>query len=293
MQKNLLIGIIGLGLIGGSILKSLKSQGYSLVGVSKSEETVQKVINSGITEHCSTDLSILKNADIVFICTPINKVCQTLVDLSEIVSPNCIITDVASIKGSINKFAEELPEQLNFIGGHPMAGTENKGFDNAPENLYKGAKWVLTPMKTTKQDDLNKLSSIVKDMGAEVIVSDPITHDKAVSLISHMPLLLSQALFGVVKNYENKQVSELAMKLAASGFRDMTRISATNPELAEDMLFENSKNVESSTEDFIDYLNNMLAKIKADNREAFIKEIKAIVNERKSMYSECGKNIYQ
>jgi arogenate dehydrogenase (NADP+) len=293
MQKNLLIGIIGLGLIGGSILKSLKSQGYSLIGVSKSEETVQKVINSGITEHCSTDLAILKNADIIFVCTPINKVCQTLVDLSEIVSPNCIITDVASIKGSINEFVEDLPKQLNFIGGHPMAGTENKGFDNAPQNLYKGAKWVLTPMKTTKQDDLNKLISIVKEMGAEVIITDPIVHDKAVSLISHMPLLLSQALFGVVRNYENKQVSELAMKLAASGFRDMTRISATNPELAEDMLFENSKNVQSSTEELIEYLNNMLTKIKADNREAFIKEIKDIVNERKSMYSEGGKNIYQ
>ncbi|MEI7475010.1 MAG: prephenate dehydrogenase/arogenate dehydrogenase family protein [bacterium] len=292
MDKKLTIGVIGLGLIGGSILKSLKSQGFSLLGVSRSKETIDKVINSGITDNCSTDLNILKSADIVFVCTPISKINSTIEDLSEIVNPNCIITDAASIKGAINDFVEALPKKINFIGGHPMAGTENKGFEHAPEHLYNGAKWVLTPQKTTKQEDLDLLISIIEKMGAIPIITEAHVHDKAVSLISHMPLLISQTLFGLVQNYPDKEVSQLAMTLAASGFRDMTRIASTNPELAEDMLFENSKNVKNSTEEFVDYLNYMLNMIKNENKQDFLEQIEAIVLERKKMYSIDGKNVY-
>lgn len=293
MSKDIVIGVIGLGLIGGSILKSLNGQGYSLLGVSRSEETIQKVMKSGIVKNCSKDLNIFKNADIVFVCTPINIINQTILDLSEIVNPNCIISDAASVKDIINEFVESLPKKINFIGGHPMAGTENKGFDNAPDDLYKGAKWVLTPLKSTKHEDLERLVSIIKKMGAKPIIADPKVHDKAVSLISHMPLLISQALFGAVKDHEDKQVSELAMTLAASGFRDMTRIAATNLELTEDMIFENSENVKNSTEEFINYLNCLLNKIKSENKEDFIKEVKEIVEKRKHMYSIDGKNIYK
>ena len=107
---------------------------------------------------------------------------------------------------------------MNFIGGHPMAGTENKGIDFAADNLFEGAKWVLTPSKWSKKEDMHILEKLIGNLGAKPIIADPYEHDKAVALISHLPLLLSQALFGFVYNYDDKNIQELALKASFKRF---------------------------------------------------------------------------
>jgi prephenate dehydrogenase len=284
------IAVIGLGLIGGSILKSLKNKGYELLGVARRKETIEQALAEKIINEGSTNPDLACKADIIFVCTPINKTIETIKLLSSKVKPETIITDAASLKRDILDFINTSRSPIRFIGGHPMAGTENKGLDASFENLFEGAKWVLTPSKWSTQEDLNNLSSVIEKLGAKIIIADPLQHDKAAALISHTPLLLSQAIFGMVDDYPDKNISELAMILAAGGFRDMTRLVSTNPELSSDMLFQNKANVIEAVREFKKYLDE-LEKELMDNEENFVKFSEKLASKRKKMYSAEGKNI--
>jgi len=284
------IAIIGLGLIGGSILKGLKGKGFKLLGISRRKETIEQALKEKIIDEGSTSLDLACEADLIFVCTPINKTIETIKILSLKVMPETIITDVASLKGDILDFVNENPSPLRFIGGHPMAGTENKGLDASLEALFDGAKWVLTPSKWSNQEDLNALSSVIEKLGAKIIVANSSKHDKAAALISHFPLFLSQSLFKTVEDYSDKEVSKLALVLAASGLRDMTRLASANPELSKDMLIKNKANILESLKEFKKFLDE-LEKELVENEENFEKTIEKIASKRKKMYSLEGKNL--
>lgn len=284
------IAVIGLGLIGGSILKGLKNKDYELTGVARRKETINQALAESIIYRGSTSLDIVSDADIIFVCTPINIIIDTISALKQIAKPEAIITDAASLKGGIMDFVHSSEKPFRFIGGHPMAGTENKGLDSSSEKLFEGAKWVLTPSKWSNNNDLQTLGSVIKKLGAEIVIADPVQHDKAAALISHMPLFLSQALFDTVNNYSDKNVSELALKLAASGFRDMTRLASANPELSKDMLVQNKSNVIKAANELKKHLDGFENELEG-NEEDFIKTIETIASQRKKMYSPDGKNI--
>lgn len=218
------IGIIGLGLIGGSIFKSLRALNYNVIAVSKSQN------GEGIFDT----YDVLKDCEIVFVCSAMNKTLEILDELEHFLTPDTIVTDVCSLKSFVCKRARS----YNFIPSHPMAGTEFQGFENSFEGLFKGAKWVLTPFFGEK--DIDKLKIIIKDLGAEPIVTTPDKHDEAAAMISHMPMLLAQAL------YLASCGNELAMKMASSGFRDMTRLALSNTEMANDMVSMNADNIQNS-----------------------------------------------
>ena len=284
------IAVIGLGLIGGSILKGLKDKGFELLGIARRKETIDQALAENIINKGSTGIELACKADLIFVCTPINKTIETINLLSSKVKPETIITDVASLKGEILDFINTIQSPVRFIGGHPMAGTENKGLDTSSENLFEEAKWVLTPSKWSNQEDLIKLSSVIEKLGAKIVITDPIQHDKAVALISHMPLFLSQSLFGMVKAYPDKDISELALTLASSGFRDMTRLATTNPELSKDMLIQNKENVFMAVKELKKYLDK-LEKELIEDEENFVKTIEKTASQRKEMYSSEGKNV--
>jgi len=285
MQK---IAVIGIGLIGGSILKGLKELNYKLIGVARRQETIDKALEERIISQGSTDISIVKDADVIFICAPINMTVSMIQEVSKIAKPEALITDVASIKGAVMNFVNANPEPINFIGGHPMAGTENKGIEASFSGLFEGAKWVLTPSKWSKSEETELLQNIIKQLGAETIVADPQEHDKAVALISHMPLFLSQSLFSLVKNHSG---GDLAIRLAASGFRDMTRLAATNPELTKDMLFENKAAALTAFRELLNEAADLIVEL-AENEENFAETSVELAEARKKMYSPEGKNIY-
>lgn len=216
------IGIIGLGLIGGSIFKDLKKLNYDVVGVSKSQT------GEGIYK----DYSILKDCEIVFVCSAMNKTLAILDELENILPPQTIVTDVCSLK----QFVCQKQRPYKFIPSHPMAGTEKKGFENSFDGMFKGAKWIITPV--FGQDD--RLIEIIKQLGATPVITTPEKHDEAVALISHMPMLISQAIF------KTAQDNKLAMDIASSGFRDMTRLAMSNEEMANDMITMNAENIQNA-----------------------------------------------
>ena len=205
------IGVVGLGLIGGSTFKKLKALNHDVVGISNSQ--------NGKDQNITNNINALTDCEIVFVATPMNKTIEKLHEIEKVVKPDTVVTDCCSLK----EFLENETFNFKFIPSHPMAGTEFQGYENSFEDLFIGAKWVITPINDTST---KTLENIIKQLGAMPIITTPKEHDKAVALISHMPMVLAQALM------ENVKENNLAQKLASSGFRDMTRLALSNTEMA-------------------------------------------------------------
>ncbi len=266
------IGIISLGLIGGSILKSLSDLNHNIIAISQNPTTLAKA--EKYTNKISSNLEDLKICDVVFVCCPIRNTIEILNKLDSIVENECIVMDVASIK----EFVMNTKHNYKFIGSHPMAGTEFNGFEASFKDLFKGAKWVLTPSKEITSKELDLATEIIQSMGATTIVANATEHDEAVALISHMPMLVSQAIF------KSAQSNELALRLASSGFRDMTRLAMSNPTMADDMINFNGTNIEKSLAIMEESINSL----KTNNYKEMLLNLKA---SREKMYSKEGKNI--
>lgn len=255
------IGVVGLGLIGGSIFKKLTDlNSDEIIGISNSVKNISNITN---------DYNNLKECNIVFVCVPMNKTLEVLDKLNSILDKKTIVTDVCSLK----EFVSKKQYNFKFIPSHPMAGTENSGWDNSFAELFENAKWAITPIEDTAIKDFNLLKKIIKSLGAEVVMTTPKEHDKAVALISHAPMLIAQAL---CKNIEK---NELAQKLAASGFRDTTRLALSNVEMANDMINMNNKNIRKAVKD----LDKNIEKILDSDYELEANKIK---NFRKNLYVE-------
>lgn len=250
------IGVVGLGLIGGSIFKALRGK-YDVIGVSSSIKE----------ENISSDYEILRDCDLVFVCTPMSATLEVLYKLETILRPETIVTDVCSLKGFVSK----KEYSYKFIPSHPMAGTEHSGWDNSFPELFEGAKWVITPLGGKIIDEQDTLEKVIESMGAKVIITTPEEHDKAVALISHMPMVVAQALC------ENIKDSKLAQELASSGFRDTTRLALSNLQMANDMVTMNGENIS----DAINSLQTSLQKLMSDVYPQMAKEIKEF---RKDLY---------
>lgn len=192
------IGIIGLGLIGGSIFKSLKALNYDVIAVSKSQDG----------ENIFKSYDVLKECDLVFVCTAMNKTINVLDELENYLPETTVVTDVCSLKEFVCKKART----YKFIPSHPMAGTEHKGYENSFEGLFKGAKWIITPC--FGEEGIEKLLEIIKVLGAVPIITTAKEHDEAAAMISHMPMVVAQALMLAAKD------NPLALEMASSGFKE-------------------------------------------------------------------------
>ncbi len=266
------IGIVSLGLIGGSLFRCLVETKHEVYAVTRNLETILKARE--LSNNVSEDINTLKDCDVVFVASPINKTLEILDQLNDVVRSDCVVLDCASVK----QFVMEKEYNYIFIGSHPMAGTEKNGYDYSFAELFGGAKWFLTPSKKATEIDIMIVEDILEETGAEVIIADAKEHDEAVALISHMPLLLSQALF------KTAQKNDLAMHLASSGFRDMTRLCMSNLEMAKDMREYNRENICSAISELTKSIDNLMS---TQDAQDFID----IKEKRQNMYSKDGKNI--
>ncbi|MBM3708414.1 MAG: prephenate dehydrogenase, partial [Actinobacteria bacterium] len=185
--------------------------------------------------------------------TPISKIIDVINSIKDFLKKGVIITDVGSAKENIvSEVNKLLPRDIIFIGGHPMAGSENEGVLSARPDLFKNAFYVLTPTDSTKTEALVSLHSLLTKIGAKVISISPKEHDEVVSLISHLPHILSTNLVKLIDD-EQLELKNL-FKLCAGGFRDMTRIAASNPRMWLDITFENKKEIIKAIDKYIEYL---------------------------------------
>lgn len=225
------IAIVGLGLIGGSFGLALKKKGFEgeIVGVDRQGNLegafFRKAIDKGFTREQMAEG--LQNADLIFLCAPIHIIIEQLGEIGKYIKPGAVITDAGSIKRQIVQAAEQLlPSNCNFIGGHPMAGSEFKGVNAADFFLFENATWVLTPGKSVDVRKSKMLINMLEWIGAKVLVLDPQLHDEIAAAVSHLPQMAALSLMNLVAK-QNVQKSDYFLKMAAGGFRDMTRIASS------------------------------------------------------------------
>ena len=239
------VAIVGLGLIGGSIglaLKQLDKSGWSIVGYVRRPEVASVALKLGAVDRAETKLSdAVREAEIVIIATPVLTIKEILLQIADYLSPGSIVTDTASTKFQVVKWAEEiLPPTVNFIGGHPMAGKETYGIQAAEARLFQGCIYCLTPAEKASPQAIDRVTDMVKRLGANPLLIDAQEHDDLVAGISHLPILLSAALVSATaKDTAWHKMS----KLAASGYRDLTRLASGNPEVNAHICYSNRKAV--------------------------------------------------
>jgi len=260
------LGIVGLGLIGGSLGLDLRDRGFEVLGVSRRQSTCDLAVSMGVADRASLDLSLLAEADLIFICTPIAKIAPTIEQLIPYLRPETVITDVGSVKAPIVADCAALWD--NFVGGHPMAGTANSGVEAAERNLFQGATYVITPTEKTSIAALNQVKDLACSLGSSVIITAPTVHDRAVAWISHLPVMVSAGLISAVTEETDSEALKLAISLASSGFRDTSRVGGGNPELGLMMAQYNREELLRSMKQYRRNLDRFIELIEAENWQA-------------------------
>jgi len=251
-NDTVLVTIIGLGLIGGSIglaLRQGKRPAWEVVGYSRREETVADALSLGAIDRGEISLKdTVKQADLVIIATPVLTVKEIFSEIASHLSSGCIITDTASTKVQVMKWAEEiLPPTVDFIGGHPLAGRETYGIQAAEAKLFRGCTYCLTSSEKTSPKAVDTVVGMVKKLGAIPFFIDAQEHDNMVAGISHLPMLLSAALVSLTT--KNPSWSKMS-KLAASGYHDLTRLASGSPEVNAHICLSNKEAIVSWIDKF-------------------------------------------
>lgn len=278
------IGIVGLGLIGGSLGLDLRAQGYQVLGVSRQEQTCQRAIERGVVDEASTNLTLLAAADIVFICTPIAMIAPTVQQLVPHLSPDTVITDVGSVKAVVVE--QVTPLWHNFVGGHPMAGTAESGIEAALSGLFAGNPYVLTPIENTPASAVKRLEEIVRLLTSRLYFCRPEDHDRAVAWISHLPVMVSASLIDACMSEADPTVLELAQQLASSGFRDTSRVGGGNPELGLMMARYNRESLLRSLLSYRYSLDQIIELIEQENWQSLEKKLKQTQSYRPPFVSQ-------
>jgi len=261
------ITIIGVGLIGGSFalaLKKIKSNSISITGFGRNKEKLKEAKERGIIDSYTTDLlHAVKEKDLIVLATPVNKFKEIIQKIKEIIKKRCIIMDVGSIKGMLVREIEEmLPEDVYFIGAHPIAGSEKSGFKYAKSDMFKGVLCILTPTEKTNKEAFKKVKNMWQCIGAEVKELSPEEHDKIYAVVSHLPHMVAYALVNTVR-----KISSEYLYFAGRGFMDITRLAKSSPLLWSGICVENKKNLIRIIDDFKKELDDISKAIINDDME--------------------------
>lgn len=263
------IAILGLGLLGGSWGLALKKHGFSgrVVGYARRAETVDRALAAEVIDEGFGDpAAAVRDADLVVLATPVGVILDQLPRLRPYLSPRALVTDVGSTKRVIcDRAAELYAGEPLFLGGHPMAGKERSGLENADARLFENARYVLTPLRPEHlmDDRVKAFRALVEAFGARPIVTDAAAHDLAVAFLSHLPQLVSSGLASAI---EEKHAAEaLTLELAATGFRSVTRLAESPYSVWRDICLTNSENIRAALDSLIQKLEAM--KLHLSDRE--------------------------
>jgi prephenate dehydrogenase len=252
------VTIIGLGLIGGSIGLALRKAkaAQEVIGYDLGKGVSDRARKIGAIDHAYTVLAdSVRGSELVILATPVGAMRALLQELAPALTPGAVVTDVASTKAQVLTWAEEfLPTSVAFVGGHPMAGKEISGVESADATLFHNRVYCLTPTAHTRPSAIGKVSALIEILGARVRFLEPAEHDGQVAGVSHLPFLSSIALVNTVANAGSW--SDASM-LAASGFRDVSRLAAGNPEMYRDICFTNSEAITRWLDEYITTLREL------------------------------------
>ena len=262
------IGFIGLGLIGGSIARAIRKKHpeMTMIGYTPHATTVLAAMEDGVIDEKADAIDAsFSDCDLIFLCAPVSDNTKNLIALLPYITKKTILTDIGSVKKPIHEAVKDQALFANFIGGHPMTGSERVGYANSKAILLENAYYVLTPEKDVPQEETDELQAFVKSLGAIPLIADPAVHDFAVAGISHLPHVAASALVNVVKTSDEN--SGLMKILAAGGFKDITRIASSSPSLWQGIVQNNKKNVLTMLDLYIRGLQDVRETITEDDSE--------------------------
>ncbi len=267
--------VVGTGLIGGSIALGLRQRGWHVSGLDVDEERLHTALQTGVIDVAGDD----PRAEIVFIAVPaaaVGAVARRLLD-DDARSPDAVVTDVSGVKTSI----VEQADHPRFIGGHPMAGSEQTGLHGADPDLFVGAVWALTPTAVTELEAFNRLKGVVTSLGADALVLPAADHDRLVAVVSHVPHLVAATLMNAAT--DGAEQDGTLLRLAAGGFRDMTRVAAGHPGIWPDICAENAAAIVDALDALMTDLGTMRDRVAARDRTEILASLQRASAARRSL----------
>ena len=264
--------VVGTGLIGGSIGFALRRLGWHVTGRDDDHERAARAVELGALDVAGTD----PDADVAFVATPVGAIAA---EARRLVSATTIVTDVGSVKAPIVAAVDH----PRFVGGHPMAGSEQEGVDGAHPDLFVGATWVLTPTSSTDAAAYARVQEVVSSLGASVVAVPPDRHDALVAVVSHVPHLTAAALMTLAAGRAEEHATVL--RLAAGGFRDMTRVAAGHPGIWPDICAENRDAIVAALDELLARLAGVRETVAGADRDALLSMLEAARHARVNLPS--------
>lgn len=268
-MKDMSIGFIGFGLIGGSIAKTIKriNKKTRIIAYNRTYPVLETARADGIADViCDAVDERFAHCDYIFLCMPVSYNVEFLKKIKPIIKRDCIVTDVGSVKSDVHMHVTSLGMEENFIGGHPMTGSEKTGYEHSSEYLLENTYYIITPSRNSRQEDVDSYYQLVKSLGAIPIILDYEEHDYMTAAVSHVPHVIASSLVNLVKHSDNKK--ETMRTIAAGGFKDLTRIASGSPVMWQQICLTNSVNICRVLEDYIQSLNEIITMLSSKSKEA-------------------------
>lgn len=265
------VGFIGLGLIGGSIAKKMKADhpDIHIYATAHHEETVKEAYREGLIDNDTLlPLTAFHDCDIIFLCAPVQRNLDYLSELKDIIQKDCYITDVGSTKTEIHEEVIRLGLEANFIGGHPMTGSEKTGILAADKTLLENAYYIITPTAITPQSDVEDFREFIRSLGSIPLILDYKTHDYSTAAISHLPHMIAYSLVNLVQQIDDD--NETMKSIAAGGFKDITRIASSSPVMWQNICASNREQILVLIDKYTGLLSRLRNYIEASDEQALL-----------------------
>ena len=251
--------VVGLGLIGGSLVRAVKARAlpFRVVGVARRQETRAQARESGaVDETFSVAADAARSADIVVLALPVLTIREAFREMAPHLRPGTVVTDVGSTKlALIRSLEEDLPPGVSLVGGHPIAGTEDSGFESSFPELFQGARCILTPGRSSTTAAVAAVRALWEGVGSRVEIMDGGEHDRTLAVISHLPHVVAYALVNTAAAYDRDHPGLLGY--VGGGFRDFTRIAASHPEMWRDICVDNREEILTAVDRFIEEMTHL------------------------------------
>jgi len=251
------ITVIGIGLIGSSFALALKKQGFNgtITGVGRNEDNLINAKELGMIDAYSTDHAEgVKDADLIMLASPVGQFEPIINEIKNSIKPGAIVTDVGSVKAEVIKKLEPLmPDNVSFVAGHPIAGKESSGIEEAAADLFQNANYIYTPTPATDRDALAKVIDLWSSIGAITVQMTPDEHDLIFAAVSHMPHVIAYSIVNSILEIDNNMLA-----YSGGGLKDMTRIAMSPPELWRDICSFNKGNILMALKTFSSSISHMI-----------------------------------
>ena len=291
MKKK--IGFIGLGLIGGSLAKAIRQYypDYQIVAFDKNKETLALATQESLIDVAATTIDEnFRNCGYIFLCAPVSYNNAYLPQVKPFLDKDTILTDVGSVKTGIHKEVHRLGMDANFIGGHPMAGSEKTGYESSTDHLLENAYYIITPTPHTPASYTDRMVEVAKAIGALPLVLDYHRHDFIVAAISHLPHLIASSLVNLVHDCDSED--QMMKRLAAGGFKDITRIASSSPVMWEQICMTNTGNITEVLDRYIDSLTTLREEL-SDHQSRAIYQLFESSRDYRNSFAETPKGSIQ